>query len=84
LTATVIPFIKDPTYLQDLLNAVDGRGEQRADLLVIIDIVCVSQTHEQNVGRQTWDQIHGNTARFQLWRDRGQSGLISDFGLQTE
>lgn len=56
------------TYLQDLLNTVDGWGEQSADLLVIVDVVCVSQTHEQDVGRQTWDQIHGYAARLQLWR----------------
>lgn len=58
------------TYLQDLLNTVDGWGEQSADLLVIVDIVGMSQTHEQDVGWQTWDQIHGYTARLQLWRDK--------------
>lgn len=58
------------THLQDLLNTVDGGGEQSADLLVIVNIVGMSQAHEQDVGWQTWDQIHGHTARLQLWRNR--------------
>lgn len=56
------------TNLQDLLDAVDGGGEQRADLLVIVVVVGVSQTHEEDVGRQTRDQVHSDAARLQLWR----------------
>lgn len=69
--ATVSQNIPHPsdTNLQDLLNAVDGGSEQGADLLVVIDVVCVSQTHEEDVGRQTWDQIDGYASRLQLWRD---------------
>lgn len=55
--------------LQDLLDAVDGGGEQRADLLVIVVVVGVSQTHEEDVGWQAWDQVDCDAARLQLWRD---------------
>lgn len=57
------------TNLQDLLDAVDGGGEQRADLLVVVVVVGVSQTHEEDVGWQTRDQVHSDAARLQLWRD---------------
>lgn len=67
--ATVGQNIPHDTNLQDLLNAVDGGSEQGADLLVVIDVVRVSQTHEEDVGRQTWDQIDGYASRLQLWRD---------------
>ena len=53
-------------YLQDLLDAVDSAGEQGADPLVIVHIVSVSQTHEEDVGRQAWDQVHSHTSWLQL------------------
>lgn len=56
------------THLEDLLDAVNGRREQSANFLVIVDVVCVSQAHEEDVGWQTWDQIHRYAARFQLWK----------------
>lgn len=68
------------TNLQDLLNAVDGGSEQGADLLVVIDVVRVSQTHEQDVGRQTWDQIDGYTSRLQLWRDTNRKRSATERG----
>ena len=38
-------------YLEDLLNGVDGGGEQRVDLLVIVDVVRIADAHEEDVGR---------------------------------
>lgn len=57
------------THLQDLLDAVDGGGEQRSDLLVVVVVVGVSQTHEEDVGWQARDQVHSDAARLQFWRD---------------
>lgn len=38
------------TDLDGLLNAVDGVGEETADFFIVIDVVCVANTHEQDVG----------------------------------
>lgn len=40
------------TCLQHFLNAVDGGGEQGVHLLVIIDVICVSDAHEEDVSRK--------------------------------
>lgn len=71
------------TNLQDLLDAVDGGGEQRADLLVIVVVVGVSQTHEEDVGWQARDQVHSDAARLQLWRD-GKSSKKPQVKPQSE
>lgn len=43
------------THLEDLLDVVDGGGEQRLHLLVVVDVVGVADAHEEDVGGQTRD-----------------------------
>lgn len=43
------------THLEDLLDGVDGGGEQRLHLLVIVDVVGVADAHEEDVGGQARD-----------------------------
>lgn len=45
----------EDTHLQDLLDGVDGGGEQRLHLLVIVDVVSVADTHEKDISWQTWN-----------------------------
>lgn len=66
------------THLEDLLDAVDGGGEQRADLLVVVDVVGVPQTHEQDVGGEPRDEVHSNATRLQLWRQTERDNIIID------
>lgn len=40
-------------YLEDLLDGVDGGGEQRLHLLVVVDVVGVADAHEENISGQT-------------------------------
>lgn len=40
-------------YLQDFLNAIDGGGEQRVHLEVIVDVICVPDAHVEDVSRKT-------------------------------
>lgn len=43
------------TCLQHFLNAVDGGGEQGVHLLVIIDVICMSDAHVEDVSRKAGD-----------------------------
>lgn len=43
------------TCLQHFFNAVDGGGEQGVHLLVIIDVICVSDAHVEDVSRKAGD-----------------------------
>lgn len=43
------------THLEDLLDGVDGGGEQRLHLLVVVDVVSVADAHEEDVGGQAGD-----------------------------
>lgn len=43
------------THLEDLLDGVDGGSEQRLHLLVVVDVVGVSDAHEEDVSGQTRD-----------------------------
>lgn len=43
------------THLEDLLDGVDGRGEQRLHFLVVVDVVSMSDAHEEDVSWQTRD-----------------------------
>lgn len=40
-------------HLEDLLDGVDCRGEQRLHFLVIVDIVSVANAHEEDISWQT-------------------------------
>lgn len=48
----------EDTHLEDLLDGVDGGGEQRLHLLVVVDVVGVTDAHEENICRQA-----GNCSR---------------------
>lgn len=39
-------------HLEDLLDGVDGRGQQRLHLLVVVDVVGVTNAHEEDVSGQ--------------------------------
>lgn len=41
--------------LEDLLDGIDGGGEQRLHLLVVVDVVCMTDAHEEDIGRQAGD-----------------------------
>lgn len=43
------------SHLQDLLDGVDGGGEKRLHLLVVVDIVGVADAHEEDVSREAGD-----------------------------
>lgn len=55
------------SHLQYVLDSVDGGVQEGGDPLIIIGVVSVPQTHEENVRRQAWDQIHRHTSGFELW-----------------
>lgn len=46
---------REDTHLEDLLDGVDGGGEQRFHLLVVVDVVGVTDAHEENIRWQTGD-----------------------------
>lgn len=52
---------KTDTYLQHLLDAVDGGGEQGMHFLVVTDVIRVSDAHVEDVGRKA-----GNSSRHHL------------------
>ena len=47
---------KSVTDLDHFFDAVDGAGEQRLDLVVVVDVVGVSHAHEEDVGWEARDQ----------------------------
>lgn len=55
------------TCLQHFLDAVDGGGEQGVHLLVIVDVICVSDAHVEDVSRKA-----GNSSRhclgLEIWK----------------
>ena len=53
------------TCLDDFLDAVDGAGEERAHLLIIVHMVRVSDAHEDDVGEQA-RQLLDRHARLQI------------------
>lgn len=54
------------SHLQHVLDGIDGGVQQGGDPLVIVGVVGVPQTHEENESRQTWDQIHRHTSGFEF------------------
>ncbi len=52
------------THLEDFLDGVDGGGEQRLHLLVVVNIVSVADAHEEDVSGQT-----GDSRRHGVWLD---------------
>lgn len=40
-------------YLEKFLDSINGGGEQRVYFLVIVDVVCVTDAHEEDVRWET-------------------------------
>lgn len=57
-------------HLDDSFDAADGGVEQSADSLVVVDAVCVSDAHEDDVGRKSGQQIDRYSTRLQIWEDQ--------------
>lgn len=43
------------TYLQDLFDGIDGCSKEWMNFLVIIDVVGMTDTHEEDVGGEAGD-----------------------------
>ena len=56
LDKSMTDFDKSVTDLDHFFDAVDGAGEQRLDLVVVVDVVGVSHAHEEDVGWEARDQ----------------------------
>ncbi len=70
------------SHLQHVLDGVDGGVQQGGDPLVIVGVVGVPQTHEENESRQTWEQIHRHTSGFELCGWMSKSLVSMEYKLQ--
>lgn len=57
---------KGGSYLNHLLDAVDGAVHEGLEHVGVIERVCVAHTHEQDVSRQPGNHVHHHTARLQV------------------
>lgn len=53
-------------HLDDTFDAADGGVEQQADSLVTVDAVGVPKAHEDDVRRESRDEIDGDATRFEI------------------
>lgn len=60
---------RQQSYLEDLLDAIDGGGEQRVDLLVVVDIVGMADAHEEDVRWQAGDRARHSVGRH-IWQTK--------------
>lgn len=59
--------VKGSSYLNCLLDAINGAVHEGLEHVGVIERVCVAYAHEQDVSRQPGNHIHHHTAGLQVW-----------------
>lgn len=65
----IIPIsnVKDSSYLNNLLDAINGAVHEGLEHVGVIERVCVAYAHEQDVSWQPGNHVHHHAAGLQVW-----------------